>query len=274
MKVEDLIRGVAIQSGNDATVVLAEGLAGSEDAFAERMNARAKELGMNNSHFMNASGWPVPEHYSTPRDLATLAFHLLSDYPEYYHYFGEKEYTYNNIHQANRDPLLGKVAGADGIKTGHTDIAGNGLIGSARRDGRRLILVINGLPDEKARAEEGARLMEWGFHNFENRTLFKKGEAIGQAKVWLGQEEEVPLVAEKDFTAVLPIAKRTDMKMTIRYNAPLVAPIQNGALVAKLHIEIPDQPAQDINLLAGSNVVRKGLLGRVADRAGYLLGSR
>ena len=266
-----MIRGVAIQSGNDATVVLAEGLAGSEDDFVERMNAKAKELGMNNSHFMNASGWPAENHYSTARDLSLLAQHLLKDFPEYYHYFGEKDFTYNNIHQPNRDPLLGKVAGADGIKTGHTDIIGYGLIGSAVRDGRRLILVINGLQSDAARAEEGARLMEWGFRNFENDKILSKDQEVERAKVWLGEEAEVPLVAEKDVTVVLPIAKRADVKMTVNYKGPIEAPIKKGTVIGKLHIVVPDQEPQDVDLVAGKDVEREGLFGRVSSRLHYLL---
>jgi D-alanyl-D-alanine carboxypeptidase (penicillin-binding protein 5/6) len=271
VKVEDLIRGVAIQSGNDATVVLAEGLGGTEDAFVERMNERAKALGMNDSHFMNASGWPVPDHYSTAHDLALLAQRLQADFPEYYHYFGEKEFTFNKIKQPNRDPLLGKVPGADGIKTGHTEIAGYGLIGSVMRNGRRLILVANGLDSEKARAEEGARLLEWGFRNFENKKLFSAGDQVDAAPVWMGQDAEVPLVAEKDLTAVLPVSKRSEVKMTIEYTTPLKAPIRKGEPVAKLHILIPDQPPMEISLLTGAEVKRKGVFGRVADRFHVLL---
>lgn len=270
VKVEDLIRGVAIQSGNDATVALAEGVAGTEEAFAERMNIRAAELGMAGSHFMNASGWPVPEHYSTSHDLALLASRLMADFPEYYHYFSEKEFTYNKIRQPNRDPLLGKVAGADGIKTGHTDIAGYGLIGSAVRGARRLILVVNGLESEKARAEESAKILEWGFRNFEQKTLFKKGEQAGTAQVWLGQEPEVPLVVEKDLIVVVPLDKR--VKMTMRYTGPLKAPVQKGMPVARLLVEIPDQRPMEVDLLTGKDVEKKGLFGRVLARFQYLLG--
>lgn len=271
VKVEDLIRGTAIPSGNDAVVCLAEGLAGSEEDFVERMNALAKQFGMTNSHFMNASGWPAEGHYSTPRDLAILAEHLIKDFPEYYHYFGEKDFTYNNIHQPATDPLLGKVDGVDGIKTGHTDIAGYGLISSAQRNGRRLILVINGLPTEKDRASEGARLMEWGFRNFENKKILSQGEEVDKAKVWLGQTETVPLVVDKDITVVLPFAKRTDMKMTVDYKGPVEAPIRKGTVIGKLHIVIPDQEPQDIDLVAGQDVERQGLFGRVASRLHYLL---
>jgi D-alanyl-D-alanine carboxypeptidase (penicillin-binding protein 5/6) len=271
IKVEDLIRGVAIQSGNDATVALAEGLAGSEDALVESMNARARELGMNNSHFKNVSGWPDPDHYSSPRDLALLAQRMTKDFPEYYHYFGEKEFTYNKIRQPNRDPLLGRIQGADGIKTGHTEIAGYGLIGSVIRDGRRLVLVINGLKSEKDRGDEGARLLEWGFRNFENRTLFKKGDMVDNASLWLGEQSAVPLVADRDLTVVLPIDKRSELKMTVKYMEPLKAPIPKGKVVARLFVELPDQPSLEVDLLTGENVRKKGLFGRVTDRLHYLV---
>ena len=275
VKVEDLIRGVATISGNDAVVCLAEGLAGSEDDFTERLNALAKQLGMTNSHFMNASGWPVEGHYSTPRDLATIGEHLVKDFPEYYHFFSESSFSYvadgRTITQPATDPLVGKVAGVDGIKTGHTDIAGYGIISSAKRDGRRLILVVNGLPTEQSRATEGARLLEWGFRNFENDKIISKGDEVDQAKVWLGQEKTVPLVTDNDVTVVLPIARRADMKMSVNYNGPVEAPIRKGAVIGKLHIVIPDQAPQDIDLVAGKDVDRQGLFGRVASRLHYLL---
>jgi D-alanyl-D-alanine carboxypeptidase (penicillin-binding protein 5/6) len=166
VRVEDLIRGVVIQSGNDASVVLAEALGGSEASFAERMNAKAKELGMANSHFMNATGMPDPNHYSTARDLAALAIAVIRDYPEYYHYFSELDFTYNKIKQGNRNPLLYRNIGVDGIKTGHTESGGFGLIASSLREGRRLILVVNGLESMQSRADEPAALLEWGYREF------------------------------------------------------------------------------------------------------------
>ncbi len=271
VKVEDLIRGVAIQSGNDATIALAEGLSGSEEAFAERMTSRARELGMMSSNFMNASGWPDPEHYSTPLDLALLAFRMITDFPEYYHYFAEKEFTYNKIHQLNRDPLLGKVPGADGIKTGHTEIAGYGLIGSVLRDGRRLILVVNGLQSEKQRAEEGTRLLEWGFRNFESKKLLKKGDSVIEAEVWLGQEDKVPLVAGRDITVILPMVGREKVKMTAIYKKPFLAPVEKGTSAGKLRIEIPNQPPVEVDLRAGEQIERKGIPGRAMDRFLHLL---
>lgn len=277
VKVEDLIRGVLIQSGNDAAVALAEGLSGSEEAFTEAMNTRLKDMGMTSSHFMNASGWPDPDHYSTPRDLALLALRIINDYPEYYHYFSEKEFTYGlslqgkKIVQQNRDPLLGKLPGADGLKTGHTDIAGYGLIGSAKRDGRRLILVMNGLQDKKAREEEGVRLMEWGFRNFENKSIFKKGETVETAKVWLGKVGEIPLVAKDDITVVLPVARRAELKLTLDYKSPLKAPVRKGEPVARLRIEIPEQQPLIVELLAGADVERQGAFARAKNRLIYLL---
>lgn len=271
VKVEDLIRGVVIQSGNDATVALAEGISGSEQAFVDVMNARAQELGMTNSHFMNATGWPDPEHYSTSRDLALLAYRLITDFPEYYHYFSEKEFTYNKIKQHNRDPLLTRLPGADGLKTGHTEIAGYGLIGSAKRGARRLILVMNGLVDDKARGDEGVRLMEWGFRNFESRTIIAKDEKIDLAKVWMGVDDAVPLIAEKDVQVVLPVTNRNGLKVTLSYMSPLKAPIQKGDVVGKLNVFVPDQQPVDINVLAAADVKRQGLLKRVKTRFQYLV---
>lgn len=271
VKVEDLLRGILIQSGNDATVAMAEGIAGSEEAFADAMNKRAQELGMTGSHFVNASGWPDPEHYSTPRDLSILAYRIITDFPEYYKYFSEREFTYNNIKQQNRDPLLGRVAGADGLKTGHTEEAGYGLIGSAIRNGRRVILVVSGLGSEKERQEESVALMEWAFRNFETKMLVKKDEEIQKAKVWLGLEAEVPLVAEKDVEVLLPRANRDSMKMTASYDAPLKAPVKKGDTVGNLRIEIPGQAPAEIKLLAGADVAQKGIFGRAKSRIEYLL---
>ena len=269
--VDELIHGVAIQSGNDATVVLAEGMMGSEDDFVSRMNLAAEELGMNDSHFMNASGWPDPRHYSTARDLAKLSKHLIDDFPEYYKLFSEKDYTYNNIYQPNRLPILGKINGADGIKTGHTEAAGYGMMGTAEREGRRLILVINGLDSESSRAREAARLLEWGFRNFKNKKLLEAGEEVSTAKVWLGKEEQVSLVAEDDIIFSMPAFKNKDIKMKVSYNEPLIAPVTKGDKVAKLEISIPDQAGATIDLIAGEDVNKKGLFSRAWTRFRYFL---
>src|SRR5690606_25015869 len=175
---EDLLRGVIVQSGNDACVVLAEGIAGSEEAFAELMNEKAREIGLTNSHFTNATGWPDPNQRVTSRDLATLAKRIIEDHPEFYHYYSEKEFTWHDIRQGNRNPLLYRNIGADGLKTGHTEEAGYGLTASAVQNERRLILVVNGLPSMQARADESDRLLSWGFREFDNYNLFKAGDVV------------------------------------------------------------------------------------------------
>ncbi|HYD17980.1 MAG TPA: D-alanyl-D-alanine carboxypeptidase family protein [Patescibacteria group bacterium] len=271
VKVEDLVRGVIVQSGNDASVALAEGVAGTEEAFADAMNVRAKEIGLTHSHFMNATGLPDPQHYSTPRDLAVLAYRIITDFPEYYPYFAEKEFTYNKIKQQNRDPLLGRVPGADGLKTGHTEAAGYGLVGSAQRDGRRVILVLNGMSSKKEREEEGIKLMEWAFRNFEAKKIVAKGEKVEDAKVWLGHGGLVPMVAAQDVNIVMPRAKRAELKLTVKYKEPLLAPVKAGEEVGTLVVEVPEQKPAQIKLLAGADEPRKGVFGRVKDRLGYLL---
>ncbi len=271
VRVEDLIRGIVIQSGNDATVAVAEGLAGTEEAFAEAMTVRAKELGMKESNFKNASGWPDPDHYSTAHDLAILAYRTIQDFPEYYHYFAEREFTYNKIRQPNRDPLLGAVAGADGLKTGHTEAAGYGLMGSAIRDGHRVVMVINGLESIAERKEEGIRLLEWAFRNFERKKLVKQGEAVDRAAVWLGKTPDVELVAAKDLDIVMPRTRRNDVRMSVSYQAPLAAPVKKGTVVGKLKVEIPDQAPMEVDLMAANDVPRLGAFGRAKARAKYLL---
>lgn len=274
VKVEDLIRGIAVQSGNDATVAVAEGLAGSEEAFAVAMTARAKELGMTGSNFVNASGWPDPDHYSTPRDLALLAYRVIYDFPEYYHYFKEREFTYNKIRQPNRLPILTRVKGADGLKTGHTEAAGYGLIGSAERDGRRVIIVANGMDSDAERTEESTKLLEWAFRSFESKKLIVMNDEVTKAKVWLGKQEEVPLVAGEDLTVLLPRARSKDVRMSVVYDGPLKAPLKKGAEVGKLRVEIPDQEPVEVKLLTGVAVERLGLWGRAKNRAAYLITHR
>lgn len=271
--VEDLIRGVIVQSGNDATIALAEGVAGTEDAFARIMNEKAGALGLANSHFMNASGWPDPEHYSTARDLATLASRLIRDFPEEYPYYSEKEFVYNNIRQGNRNPLLYRNIGADGVKTGHTEGAGYGLIGSGVRDGRRVILVLNGLPDDKARAQESARLLEWGLSTFENRKLFEAGQAVATAPVWLGAVDAVPLAPEKDILVTLPrMAADSSVTVEAVFTGPLRAPVRKGDKVGVLRVETPVLGRQDFPLVAAGDSAPAGLFKSVMHKARALMG--
>ena len=274
IRVEDLIKGVIIQSGNDATIVLAEGLAGSEDRFAADATARARELGMSGSNFMNASGWPDPNHYSTPRDLALLAWHIIRDYPEYYKYFGIKEFTWHGITQQNRDPLLGRVTGADGLKTGHTEEAGYGLIGSAQRNGRRVVMVLSGLKSDADRASEGARLMNWALDSFKLARLYKAGTEVGRARVVYGLEKDVPLVLADNVDMTIPIRSTpADIATSIKYNAPLTAPVKKGMQVGTMVVTVPGIGTKEYSVMAAADVAEKGFIGRVLESIIHSVGS-
>lgn len=266
IKVEDLIRGVIIQSGNDATIVLAEGLAGSEPAFVIAMNKKAQELGMKDSHFMNASGWPDPDHYSTAHDLAILAQALIHDFPDYYKYYSEKEFTYHNIKQGNRNPLLYKNIGADGVKTGHTDVAGYGLIGSGVMDGRRVVMVLNGMSSMQERADESARLLEWGLKNFENVRVFKAGEGVENARVAMGVAHDVPMVLDNDLTFTLPRLGRGDIQAKVTYKAPLIAPVAKGQEIGTLHLALPGRPESTYVLKSGADVPKLGFFAGMVEK--------
>jgi len=263
VKVQDLIPGIIVQSGNDAAIVVAEGLASSEEAFAEEMTIRARELGMSKSVFKNATGWPDPEHFMTARDLSILSRALIKEFPEFMPYFAIKEFTYNGIRQMNRNPLIYKDMGADGLKTGYTEESGYGLVVTAKRGDRRLILVTNGLPSKKERSREPERLLEWGFREFNNYSLFKAGEEITKAEVWLGEQPDVSLVIAKDVLLTLPRKARSKMKVRVVYEGPIPAPIKIGDVVARVVIDLPDQDPIEIPLQAGNNVEQLGLVGRL-----------
>ncbi len=274
VKIEDLIRGVIIQSGNDATVVLGEGLGGSEQEFVTEMNDKAKQLGMDNSHFVNTNGLPDPDHYSTARDLATLAEHLITDFPEYYHYFGELEFTYNGIKQGNRNPLLYHNLGVDGLKTGHTDAGGYGLTASALRNGRRLVVVVNGLPSMQSRADDPTALLEYGFNEFKAYALFKPGDTVEYATTWEGVQPTVPLVVDQPATVTLSFAERKGLKVTVDMPETVKAPIAAGQTIGKMIVSAPDLPPQEYPLKAGTAVERLGFVSRIAMAAKYMLGDR
>ena len=208
VRLEDLVRGIVVSSGNDACIVVAEGLSGSEAAFADAMNRRAREIGLAGSHFVNATGWPDAGHAMTPRDIALLSRRLIEDFPEYYPYFAEKRFRHNRIEQGNRNPLLYRDSGADGLKTGYTRASGYGLAASAVRQGRRVVLVLTGLKSARARTAEARRLLDWAYAAFRNHTLFESGAAVETADVWLGDEDTVPLVTERDIRITLPRASR------------------------------------------------------------------
>jgi serine-type D-Ala-D-Ala carboxypeptidase (penicillin-binding protein 5/6) len=272
IRVEDLLRGLLIQSGNDAAVVLAEGLAGSETAFADRMNEMAKRLGMNASHFVTSNGLTDPEHYSTARDLAILAERMISDFPQYYRYDGEREFTWNKIKQGNRNPLLYRDMGVDGIKTGHTDSGGYGLTASGIRDDRRLILVVNGLPSMQSRADEGARLLEWGWSQFRLYPLFKAGATVDEATVWLGTEDKVPVTVAQDLAMTLQPADFDKMTVTARFQEPIEAPIAKGQVLGEIDIAPPEGPVRKVPLVAAQDMPEASIFRALGMKIGLLLG--
>jgi D-alanyl-D-alanine carboxypeptidase (penicillin-binding protein 5/6) len=271
VKVEDLIRGVIIQSGNDAAVVLAEALGGSEENFAEMMNTKARELGMTNSHFVNATGLPDPEHYSTACDLAKLALALIHDFPEDYHYFSELEFTYNNIKQGNRNPLLYRNMDVDGLKTGHTDVGGYGLTASALRGSRRLVLVLNGMSDMQARADESAHVLDWGYREFGFYPIVKANDKMADAKVWLGRARSVSLLAAQDVALTLPRSARNDLKATIAFEEPVAAPIAKGQQLGTLTITAPGMDTKVVPLIAAENVSKLGFVARFKAKLHYMM---
>lgn len=268
VKVEDLIRGVIVQSGNDATIVLAEGLAGTETAFARAMTEKAHEIGMKSSNFVNASGWPDENHYSTARDLSVLGASIIREFPEHYDYYSQTEFTFSDIEQKNRNPLLYRNMGADGIKTGHTEVGGYGLIGSGMHDGRRVVMVVNGLDSSQARASEGAKLLEWGLRGFENKTLLKKDQKVAQADVVFGQSDTVPLTINEDITLTLQRLGGEDMKMEVVYNGPLKAPVQKGDKVGMLEIKVPtSDQIITYDIFVGQSVEPLGFFSRTITNA-------
>jgi D-alanyl-D-alanine carboxypeptidase (penicillin-binding protein 5/6) len=265
IKVEDLIRGIIVQSGNDACVVVAEGLAGSEESFAERMNKKAVELGLKNSHFVNASGWPDPNHLMTAQDLYLLAHHLFVDFPEFYHYFSEKEFVFNKIKQGNRNPLLYRPnTGVDGLKTGHTEEAGFGLTASAVRDGRRIFMVVHGMTSMQDRADETGQLLDWAFRTFGDYTVAKKDTILAQADVWMGQQKTVPLTVANDLLVTLPVSERDKVQAKVIYDGPVAAPVAKGQPIGELVMTIPGMPEFRAPLVAASEVPQLGFGGRVA----------
>lgn len=263
VRVEDLIRGIIVQSGNDACIVIAEGISGSEEVFADEMTARGKELGLTASTFKNSTGWPHPEHEMSPKDLALLAKFTIEQFPEYYHYYSERSFVYNGIKQNNRNPLIYKDMGADGLKTGHTQVSGYGLTGSATRGERRLVLVVNGLSSKKERAREPERILEWGFREFGNYALFSGGEIVEQAPVWLGKEPSVALMIENDLKLTLHKKARRAMKVSVNFQGPIPAPVIKGQKVATLTVRTPGGEDVQVPLVAASGVEQLGLMGRL-----------
>ena len=271
VSIDDLLQGMIVQSGNDACVVLAEGLAGSLAAFVDLMNEKAKEIGLAHSHFADVDGLPDPNHYSTPRDLVTLALRTIKDFPEDYHYYSERDFTFNNIHQGNRNPLLYQNLGADGLKTGHTEESGYSLVGSLHRDNRRIVMMLGGMPTMKARAQEGERLADWAFREFNDYKLFSAGETVDDAETWLGVAPKVPLTVAKDIVVTLPREARKGMKVTVDYDAPVPAPIAKGQRIGEVSVTAPGVAPVTAPLYAAAAVARMGPFERMAMVAARLI---
>ena len=265
VRIEDLLRGLIVQSGNDAAIVLAEGMAGSEEAFADRMNKRGAELGLDNSNFVDPWGRDDPNQKVTARDMARLAAYVIREYPDFYHYFGEREFTWNKIRQLNRNPLLSAEPGADGLKTGEAPEGGFSLIGSAAQDGQRLIVVVAGLKTASERGEEARKLLEWGFHAFEPRVLFQPGEVVGTASVFGGASSEVPLTSDGTIKVFLTRGGQERLTAKIVYRGPLAAPVAAGAQVATLRVWRGDTLALEAPLRTQTAIALGGLGKRAFD---------
>jgi D-alanyl-D-alanine carboxypeptidase (penicillin-binding protein 5/6) len=273
--VKELIHGMIINSGNDACVVVAEGLAGTEEAFSAQMTERARALGMTGSVFVNSSGWPAPGHVMSMRDLGILAQHLIKDFPDYYPIFAETEFNYKDRAPANarnRNPLLELGVGADGLKTGHTQEAGYGLVGSAKQGDRRVIFAITGLPSDTARAEESERIVAWAFRQFSEKTVAKTGVRVAEAAVHLGAADSVGLVPAADVRLLVPALVQDSMTAEVVYNGPLTAPISAGTPVAELIVHVPDLPDRRFPLVAETDVGKAGFFKRVTTAGWSLYG--
>jgi len=264
VSVEDLIRGMIVLSGNDACVVVAEGLSATEEAFAERMTAKGRELGMTATVFKNSSGWPAKGQWTTARDLAVLSWRTIEDFPKLYRYYAETSWSYNNIRQENRNRLLKTTPGTDGLKTGHTEESGYGQSTAAIRDGRRLVLVVNGLGSMAERAQEAARLMEWGYREFTNTTVFRAGDTVVEAPVWLGTQDKVPLVVSRAVQITAPAGQAVAPRVVARFDGPISAPIAKGTKIGTAAVTLPDNRVIEYPLEAGADVPRMGVFGRMA----------
>ena len=271
VRVQDLIYGMIVQSGNDACIALAEGIAGSEAKFAEMMTKRARELGLAKSYLTNATGLPDPALVVTTRELARLAQHIIKTYPEFYPIYGEKEFTWNKIRQLNRNPLLAMNIGADGLKTGFTEAGGYGLVGSAVQNGLRLIVVINGLKTSNDRANEGRRLLEFGFKGFESRYLFAEGQTIGDARLFGGAQTSVPLMAAGAVNLLMPRGSNDKIMARIVYRGPVPAPVEKGQSIATLRVWRGDNVVLEVPLQAAESIDKGGLTRRAFDAASELV---
>jgi len=271
--VEDLLKGIIVQSGNDACIVIAEALNGSEEAFANKMNEKARELGLKNSNFTNSTGWPDKNHLMSSLDLALLASKLYDDFPEYMHYFSQKKFTYNGIAQSNRNPVIYQDIGGDGLKTGYTKSSGHGVVASAVQNGRRLVLVLNGIEGTKLRAIEAERIINWGFREFENIVLYERNEIVDSANIWLGNRPTVPLIVKNKVVLTLSKADRgNDLKAIVKYVGPLIPPLNKDFSAAKLLIKNnKGERISEYNLFPEFEINKAGPIGRLFGSLSYLI---
>lgn len=276
VSVEDLLRGIIVLSGNDACAVIAETLSpdGTEDGFARLMTQRAQQMGMTNSTFRNSNGWPAEGHVMSMRDLALLARHLIEDFPDFYPMFAEEEFAFDGRapqNTRNRNPLLGLGIGADGLKTGHTQEAGYGLVGSAKQGDRRIVFVLSGLPSVQNRAEESQAIVNWAFRQFAERRLAQGGELIAEADVWMGAEPKVGLVPATDLTALVPVLGGDEIEAEVVYTGPIRAPIEKGQQLAELILAPEGLPETRIPLVADRAIERGGFVSRITTASSVLL---
>ena len=269
--VENLIRGIATVSGNDACIVVTEGLFGSDEAGAIEMTQKAKDLGMMDTVFKNSMGLPDPEHVTTSSDLAILGQKLIKNFPEFYHYFGEKEFVYNGIKQQNRNASLSNAFGIDGIKTGHTELAGYGITLSAQEKDRRLLLVVNGYKNMKERTQDAEYLIRWGFKEFDVYRFFRAGNIVTDAEVWLGNHPTVPLVTQEDVAITLPRNVYSRVKLEVVYKGPIEIPIQKGQKIGDLVISAPNFAPKTVELFAAHDVVKAPFFKRIPAAIYYLI---
>lgn len=271
LTIGDLLRGIIVQSGNDACAQLALAIAGDVNVFVNMMNDEAVSLGLTSSNFVNTNGWPDPEHYMSARDIATLSMALATEFPEYYGIFAEREFSYAGVNQPNRNRLLYRMDGADGLKTGHTEAGGYGLASSAVSGDRRLVLVVNGMASDNARISESTRLLNYGFRNFGIYDMLKAGQVIDNADVWLGEQATVPLVVEKGVTLSMNRQARRNMTAKVVYDGPVPAPIQKGQPIATLELSAEGMETKSYPLVAANDVDTLGGMSRIKAAFGYML---
>ncbi|MGB1360497.1 MAG: D-alanyl-D-alanine carboxypeptidase family protein [Alphaproteobacteria bacterium] len=262
VSVNDLLHGVIVQSGNDAAIAIAEGMAGTEENFARIMNSYAKKLGMTGTHFTNSTGWPDKNHYTTAKDLVKLSIAMIRNFPEYYGIWGKREFTYNKIKQPNRNPLLGKSLGADGLKTGHTEISGYGLVASVKQGNRRLIFVLNGMKSKKERRVQSFEVAQNYLYNYKNVKILKVGQVLGDVKVVHGSKKSIPIISKKDLLMTVNVSQGAPVKAELQYKTPLVAPIKKGQEIGFVKITQLGKTDKVIPVYAGGEVRKQGFVQR------------